>query len=332
MRRRAFIAGLGATAVVSSAVAWPRTARAQQPALPVVGFLGLQSSGGAAPMVGAFRQGLNETGYVEGRNVAIEFRWAEGQFGRLPVLAAELVRRQTAVIFTNGGPAGIRAVKSGTASIPIVFAMGEDPVKEGLVASLNRPGGNITGLVSFQNQLDAKKLALLRDTVPKAAVLAFLVNPTHPNAEAVTTDAQAAAAALGRELRVVTANTERTVETAFAAMVQQRVGALSVSRDPFLFDRREQIVALASRYAIPAIYDRRDFPKAGGLMSYGTIDTDAWRQSGVYVGRILKGEKPADLPVEQATKFEFVVNLRTASAIGLEIPPGVLAIADEVIE
>jgi putative ABC transport system substrate-binding protein len=264
--------------------------------------------------------------------VEIEFRWAETQFDRLPSLAAELVRRRVAVIFTNSGPAGVRAAMAETAIIPIVFTMGEDPVKERLVAGLNRPGGNVTGFINFQNQLDAKKLALLNDTVPKAAVLAFLVNPTHPNAEAATRDAQAAAHALGRELRVLTADSERAIETAFAAMVQQRVGALSVSRDPLFSDQREQLAALAARHVIPAIYDRREFPAAGGLMSYGTNDAEASRQGGVYVGRILKGEKPADLPVQQATKFEFVINLKTAKALGLEIPPGVLAIADEVIE
>jgi putative ABC transport system substrate-binding protein len=329
MRRRDFIAGLAAAA--SSATS-PRAARAQQPAVPVIGYLGLNSPGGAAPLVAAFREGLNATGFVEGRNVAIEFRWAEGQFDRLPALAGELVRRQVTVIFTNSGPTGIRAATARAATIPIVFTMGEDPVKEGLVASLNRPGGNITGFVNFANQLDAKKLSLLHDAVPKAAVFAFLVNPTHPNAEAATKDAQAAAQALGRELRVLTASTERAVETAFAAMVQQRVGALSVSRDPLFNDQREQLVALAARHAVPAIYNRRDFPAAGGLMSYGTSDLDSSRQSGVYVGRILKGAKPADLPVEQATKFEFVINLKTAKTLGLEIPPGVLAIADEVIE
>jgi putative ABC transport system substrate-binding protein len=326
MRRREFITLVGGVAT------WPLAARAQQPALPLIGYLGISSPGAAASIVAGFRRGLNRTGFVEGRNVEIEFRWAESQFDRLPSLAAELVRRQVAVIFTNSGPAGVRAAMAETAIIPIVFTMGEDPVKERLVAGLNRPGGNVTGFINFQNQLDAKKLALLNDTVPKAAVLAFLVNPTHPNAEAATKDAQAAARALGRELLVLTADSERAIETAFAAMVQQRVGALSVSRDPFFSGQREQLAALAARHAIPAIYDRREFPAAGGLMSYGTNDVEAARQGGVYVGRILKGEKPADLPVQQATKFEFVINLKTAKALGLEIPPGVLAIADEVIE
>jgi putative tryptophan/tyrosine transport system substrate-binding protein len=326
MKRREFIAGLG------GAAAWPVVARAQQPAVPVVGFLVITSPGASAPLVAAFRQGLSESGYVEGRNVAIDLRSAEGQFDRLPSLAADLVRRQVAVIFTNGGPVGIRAATAQTATIPIVFAMGEDPVKEGLVASLNRPGGDVTGFVSLANQLNSKRLSLLRDTVPKSKVLAYLINSTHPNAETEIKEAQAAAAAMRLELLVLTASTERAIESAFAAMVQQRVGGLSVSRDPSFIDRREQLAALAARHGIPAIYDRRDFPAAGSLMSYGTSGTDARRQSGVYTGRILRGEKPADLPVQVSTKFEFVINLKTAKALGLEIPPGVLAIADEAIE
>jgi putative tryptophan/tyrosine transport system substrate-binding protein len=326
MKRREFIAGLG------SAAAWPLAARAQQPAMPVIGLLVITSPSASAPLVAAFRQGLSEAGYVEGRNVAIDFRSAEGQFDLLPALAADLVRRQVALIFTNGGPVAIRAITVQTATIPIVFAMGEDPVNEGLVASFNRPGGNVTGFVSLANQLNSKRLSLLHDTVPKSKVFAFLVNSNHPNAETEIKEAQAAVAAMGLELLVLTASTERAVETAFATMVQQRVGGLSVSRDPSFIDRREQLSELAARDGIPAIYDRRDFPAAGGLMSYGTSDTDAWRQSGIYTGRILKGEKPADLPVQQSAKFEFVINLKTAKALGLEIPPGVLAIADEVIE
>jgi putative ABC transport system substrate-binding protein len=236
-----------------------------------------------------------------------------------------------AVIFANG-PVGVRAAKAGTATIPIVFTMGEDPIKEGVVESLSRPGGNVTGFSDFSNQLATKRLGLLRDTVPTAAVFAVLVNPTHPNAESEAKDAQAAAETLGRELRVLTASTEPDLERAFAAMVLQGVGALFVTTDPFLSNQHEQLVALAARHAIPTIYERREFPVAGGLMSYGADRLEPNRQAGIYVGRILKGEKPGDLPVQQAAKFEFVINLKTARALGLEFPPGILAIADEVIE
>jgi putative ABC transport system substrate-binding protein len=246
------------------AAACPRAARAQQPAMPVVGLLVITSPGASAPLVAAFRQGLSLSGYVEGRNVAIDFRSAEGQYDRLPALAADLVRRQVSVIFTNGGPVAVRAATAQTATIPIVFAMGEDPVKEGLVASLNRPGGNVTGFVNLANQLNSKRLSLLRDTVPRSKVFAYLVNSTHPNAETEIKEAQAAAAAMGLELLVFTASTERAVESAFAAMVQQRLGGLSVSRDPSFIDWREQLAALAARLRIPAIYDRRD---SGGWRS-----------------------------------------------------------------
>jgi putative tryptophan/tyrosine transport system substrate-binding protein len=325
MRRREFISGLG-----SAAAAWPLTARAQQ-ALPVIGFLGLGSSGAYAPRVAAFRQGLNGAGYVEGRNVSIEYRWPDGQFDRIPALAADLVRRQVTAIFADGPPA-VLAIKAQTTVIPIVFVMGEDPVKEGLVASFSRPGGNVTGFSNFQNQLGAKKLQLLSDAVPNALVLALLVNPTNPNAEADAKDVQMAAAALGRELRVFGASTENDFERAFAAMAQSQVGALLVNIDPFFLGRREQIVALAGRYAVPAIYDRREFPFAGGLMSYGGSELEAFRQGGAYVGRVLKGEKPADLPVQQSTRFEFVINLKTAKTLGLTVPETLLVTADEVID
>jgi putative ABC transport system substrate-binding protein len=326
MKRRDFITLLGGAA----AATWPLVARAQQ-ALPVIGFLSRGSPGVYAASLAGLRQGLNETGYAEGRNVAIEYRWAEDQFDRLPAMAAELVRRQVAVIFANAPPA-VLAAKAATATIPIVFSMGEDPIREGLVASLNRPGGNVTGFSYFANQLFGKRLGLLRDVAPKATALAILVNPANPNADPDAKDAQAAASALGRELRVMRARTESDIEIAFAAIAQQRIGALVVGVDAFFREQREQLAALAARHAIPAIYEQRLYPAAGGLMSYGARQEDAWREAGIYVGRILKGAKPAELPVQQATKFEFVINLKAASRLGLDIPPGVLAIADEVIE
>jgi len=324
--RRQFISALG-----GAAVAWPLAARAQQPTLPVVGYLELYSEGIAPTQVEAFRNGLRETGYVEGRNVVIEFRWADGQYDRYPALAADLVRLRAAVIFATG-PVGVRALKAATATIPIVFSMGEDPVAEGIVPSLNRPGGNVTGFTEFGNQLVAKRLGLLMAAVPQAHVLAVLANPTHPNAASEIKDAQTAADAGGRELRVLTASSEGGLEAAFAAMTQQRVGALIVLTDPFLVGRREQIVGLAARNAIPAIYDRREWPADGGLMSFSAVVVQTFHQAGIYVGRILKGGKPADMPVQQSTKFEFVLNLTTAKALGIEMPPSLLAIADEVIE
>jgi putative tryptophan/tyrosine transport system substrate-binding protein len=321
MNRREIIALLG------GAAAWPVAANAQQSTMPVVGYLTI----GAPGLPDAFRKGLTELGYVVGRNVAIESRGAEGQYDRLPEMAADLVRRRVAAMFA-GGPPAIRAAKAATATIPIVFSMGEDPVAEGIVANLNRPGGNVTGNTGFANQLVAKRLGLLHDTVSKGAVLGLLVNPTNPNAAPDSKDAQAAAAVLGRELRVLTAGTDRDFETAFAAMVQQRIGALLVGTDPFFWARSDQIVALAAHNAIPAIYDRRLFATAGGLMSYGTDPSEEQHQAGIYIGRILKGEKPGDLPVVQPTKFELVINLKTAKTLGLVIPPNLLAIADEVIE
>jgi putative tryptophan/tyrosine transport system substrate-binding protein len=321
LRRREFIAALG------GAAAWPLAARAQQGAIPVVGFLSL----GAAALPPAFAKGLSEMGYVEGRDVAIESRFARNDASRLPGLAAELVRLQVTVIFA-GSPPAARAAKEATTSIPIVFAMGEDPVKEGIVASFNRPGGNATGFTSLDNQLAGKRLGLLREVAPKAPIFGLLINPNNPNAEPDTKQAQAAAEALGRSLRVYTATTARDFDAAFAGMVREHVGALFVGIDPFYRDNPAPIVALAAHHAIPAIYERRDFAAAGGLMSYGADPSDTIRQAARYVGRVLKGEKPTDLPVQQPTKFDFVINLKTAKAIGLEIPPGVLAIADEVIE
>ena len=327
MRRREFIVGLG------SAAAWSvglRAARAQQRVLPVIGLLagGVGSVGSA--FFDAFGKGLSEMSYVEGRDVLFESHLTD-QYDQLPALAAELVQRRVAVIFA-GGPPAVRAAKAQTANIPIVFIVGEDPVKEGLVSSLNRPGGNVTGFSTFVNQLFGKRLTLLRDTLPATEVLGLLVNPTNPNADVDTRDARAAAETLGRRLHVVTASTERDFGPAFTAILERRVDALVVGVDPFFRLQRDQIVALAARHSLPAMYTRREFVEAGGLMSYGANYAETNRQAGIYAGRILKGEKPADLPVQQATKLEFILNLKTANALGLKIPPGVLAIADEVIE
>jgi putative tryptophan/tyrosine transport system substrate-binding protein len=326
IRRRTFIAGLG------GAAAWPVVARAQQRAQPVIGYLELLSrEAGGLAQAEAFRKGLADAGFVEDRNVTIEYRRVAGRYDRYPELAAELVRLGVAVIYANG-PRGVRAVKAATSTIPIVFSMGEDPVAEGVVASLNRPGGNVTGFTDLANQLVAKRLGLLCDAVPQAAVIAVLANPTHSDAASEIKDAQTVANARGRSLHVVTASTEADLELAFAAMVRQSVGALIVLTDPLFDSRPEQIASLAGRHAIPAIYDRREFPAAGGLMSYGVDRLEARRQAGIYVGRILKGEKPADLPVQQSTRFEFMLNLKTAGALGLELPSGILAIADGVID
>jgi putative ABC transport system substrate-binding protein len=326
MRRREFVTLLGGTVV-----AWPLAVRAQQP-MPVVGYLSPASPSGLnADRTAAFLKGLSETGYVENRNVAIEYRWAEGRFDRMPALAADLVGRGVVVIAV-GTPPAVRAVRTLTTTIPIVFTIGEDPVSEGLVASLNRPGANVTGVSDFANQLAGKRLGLLRDTFPKAAAFAFLVNPTNPNAEPDSKDMQTAAAALGSRLHVLTGKNPDELDTAFAAMAQLQVGALIVNTDPLFADRRDQLVALASRHAMPAIYAQRDYPLAGGLMSYGADRLESSRLVGIYVGQILKGAKPADLPVVQSTKFDLAINLKTAKALGLEIPPGVLAIATEVIE
>jgi putative ABC transport system substrate-binding protein len=300
--------------------------------MPVVGYMGARSADDSVRLVAAFRQGLAEAGYVEGRNVAIEFRWADNQNDRLVALAADLVRRQVTVIIADSTPGALTA-KAATATIPIVFSMGSNPVELGLVASLNQPGGNLTGVTNLNVEVGPKRLELLHELVPTATVVALLVNPTSPNlAEVTAKDLQAAARTLGLQIRVLQASTERELDTAFATLVQLQAGALVIGPDAFFDSRSEQLAALAIRHAVPTIYQFREFAAAGGLISYGGIYTDPFRQAGVYTGRILKGEKPADLPVQQSTKVELVINLKTARALGLNFPLTLLRRADEVIE
>ncbi len=325
MRRREFIAGL------AGAAAWPLAARAQQPALPVVGFLHTSTPEAFTEIVSGFRRGLKESGYVEGQNLTVEFRWAENQYDRLPALAAELVRRPVAAILAAGGAP--LAAKAATATIPIVFVMGEgDPVELGLVASLDRPGGNITGITPITSVLGPKRLELLHHMVPTVGVVAILVNPNFPDTAIQEREAQSAARLLGLQLHVLRAATEGDLDAAFAAISQLRAGALLVGNDTYFNSRREWIAALAARHKVPAIYSFRDYAVAGGLMSYGPSLVDSHRQAGIYIGRILMGEKPADLPVMRPTKFEFVINLKTAKALGLDVPPMLLALSDEAIE
>jgi putative ABC transport system substrate-binding protein len=330
MRRRQFITLLGGAA--AAPLGWPRAARAQQPAMPVIGFLHITSPEAVADRVRGFHRGLKETGYVEGENVAIVYRWAEGQNDRLPALAAELVRRPVAVIAATGGNASALAAKAATMTIPIVFAVNDDPVKLGLVASLARPDGNLTGINFFNAELTAKRLGLLRELVPGAARVAVLVNPVATNAKSIVKDVEAAARAMGLQIQVHNASTSREINAAFATFVRERPDALFVGGDGFFNSRRVQIVTLAVRHAVPATFSAREYAVAGGLMSYGSNLADAFRQAGVYTGRILKGGKPADLPVVQASKFELVINAQTATMLGLTVSPSLFARADEVIE
>jgi putative ABC transport system substrate-binding protein len=327
MRRREFLGVLGGLTAW-----WPLAARAQQKPMPVLGFLGSASPGPYAALVDAVRQGLKETGYVEGQNLIIEFRWADSDHDRLPALAAELVSRKVDVIVTSGSVPPALAAKAATSTIPIVFHMGGDPVTSGVVDSLNRPGGNITGVTFLTSASASKRLGLLRDLVPAANVIGLLHNRNDPTAIPVVKELETAVPALGLNLQIVSATNEREIDEAYATFSQRKVGALVVHTEPFFRTRTAQLVALASRYAIPAIYSGPDYARAGGLLGYGASVSEAYRQQGVYAGKILKGEKPANLPVMQSTKFEFVINLKTARALGIPVPSGLLSIADDVVE
>jgi ABC-type uncharacterized transport system substrate-binding protein len=325
MRRRQF------TAALAGAAAWPSAARAQL--MPVIGFLDPRSPDELADRLRGFRQGLKDEGFVEGQNVAIEYRWAENQMDRLPELASDLVRRQVAVIVTPGGLASALAAKAATSTIPIVFVVADDPVRLGLVASLARPDGNLTGINFFSGELTAKRLELLRELVPATTRVAVVVNPANAeNAKTTSREAESATHATGLQMQVFNASTSREINAAFATFVRERIDGVLVGLDPFFNSRRIQLVQLATRYAIPASYPARDFAEAGGLISYGANIADAWRQVGVYAGRVLKGAKPVDLPVVQSSKFELVINAETARMLGLNVPPSLLATADEVIE
>jgi putative ABC transport system substrate-binding protein len=325
MRRREFIALAGGAAT------WPLAARAQRSSMPLVGFVNSGSAQAQALVAAAYLQALEETGFVEGKNVLIERRWAEGQYNRLPEMIDDLIKRN-AVVIMAGGPPAAQAAKKATSTIPIVFTSGDDPVQMGLVSSINRPGGNVTGVHIFFSEIEAKKLGLLRELVPNASLIVALVNPTFPGANNQTQDLQTAADKLGQRLQIITASNERDIDAGFATMKQLGVGATVVTADPFFSSRRDQIVALAAQYAIPAVYEQRAMVAAGGLMSYGTNLAEAYRQAAIYTGRILKGEKPGELPVVLSGKFEFVINLKVAKTLGLTVSANLLSTTDEVIE
>jgi putative ABC transport system substrate-binding protein len=327
VRRREFIALVG-----GAAAAWPLAARAQQAAMPVIGFLSSRSPGESSSVVGAFRKGLSETGFVEGQNVVIAFRWAEGNYQRLPMLALDLVGLHVAVLFAAGGPPAALAAKSATPTIPIVFSATSDPVRFGLVASLNRPGGNITGMSTLVPELAGKSIEILKDMLPAAATIAYLVNPSNPTSTVVLKEAQDAARSLGIKVHVLEASTVEQLDEVFVSSAKLHLDALAVVGEPFFDSQRDRIVALSARYRLAGCYPWREYVLAGGLLSYGTDLPDSYREAGLYVGRILKGEKPADLPVMRPTKFQLVINLKTAKTLGLEVPPTLLARADEVIE
>jgi putative tryptophan/tyrosine transport system substrate-binding protein len=326
MRRREFISLLGGVAVVR-----PLAAGAQQSPVPLVGFVNSSSAQAQALVAAAFRRGLEENGFFEGKNVLIESRWADGQYNRLPELIGDLINRNVAIIMA-GGPPAAQAAKKATSTIPIVFTTGDDPVQAGLVSSINRPGGNVTGVHVFFSELESKKLGLLREVLPNANVIAAIVNPTFPSANSQTKELQTAANKLGQRIQIVNASSERDLDAAFASMKELQVSAVLVGADPFFNSRRDQIVSLAARYAIPAVYEQRAFTAAGGLMSYGTNLAEGYRQAGVYTGRILKGEKPSELPVVLSNKFEFVINLKVAKTLGLAVSANLISTADEVIE
>jgi putative tryptophan/tyrosine transport system substrate-binding protein len=327
MQRRHFI-----TMLSGMAVAWPLTAPAQQAAMPVVGFLSSLSQFESSNLVAAFRRGLSETGFIEGQNIAVDYRWADGRYERLPAMAADLISRRVALLVSTGGHPPLLAAKAAATTVPIVFSTGVDPVKTGIIASFSRPGANLTGVHVLTTGLEAKRFGLLQELAPTSAAIAVLANPSNPNTQTQLNDVHDAARAVARPLHVLHASAERDLETAFATIGRLKPGALLIASDPWLSTRRSQLIELSARYAIPTMYQWRESADAGGLMSYGTNLADAYRHVGVYAGRVLKGANPSDLPVLQPTKFELVINLKTARSLGVQIPPGVLAIADEVIE